>query len=276
VWSDYLRSGPPGTESDELLSITHDGGRSWRAPTTMLRHRTRSGPEYGEIVIDPRSGRLYLFMVWVHDGLIRPGDPGLMLLSRSADGGAHWSKPRRFESGNTAPQQAGVVVRASPQVPSFAVDGRGVLYGVWQDSRFSNGGQDEVLFVTSRDGGAHWSGPRRIGRPAGAALLPTVAAQGRGRVAVLYLQLADDASLRARYRLALSRDGGGHFTDTAVSEPFAITDAPNLTGGRLTPGGYFVGDYMGLVGLGVRGFGAVYVAVTGSPRNPTDVFYVHT
>lgn len=275
VWSDYLDTGPPGTESDELLSITHDGGRSWSAPTTILRHGTRSGPEYGQVVIDPRTGRLYVFMVWVHDGLVRPGDPGLMLLSRSDDGGAHWSKPRRFETGNTAPQQ-GVVVRASPQVPSFAVDGRGVLYGVWQDSRFSNGRQDEVLFVASRDGGAHWSRPRRIGRPAGAALLPTVAAQGRGRLAVLYLQLADDASLRTRYRLALSRDGGSHFTDTPVSKPFAITDAPNLTAAPLVPGGYFVGDYMGLVGLGSRGFGAVYVAVNGSPRNPTDVFYVHT
>src|SRR5262249_52384225 len=137
VWSDYLRSGPPGTESDELLSITHDGGRSWSAPTTILRHGTHAGPEDGQIVTDRPTGRLYLFMVWVHGGLIRPGNPGLMLLSRSGDGGVHWSRPRRFETGNTARQ--GVVVRSSPQVPSFAVDGRGVLYGVWQDSRFSHG-----------------------------------------------------------------------------------------------------------------------------------------
>jgi BNR repeat-like domain len=226
-------------------------------------------------VIDPRTGRLYLFMVWVHDGLVRPGDPGLMLLSRSGDGGgAHWSNPRRFESGNTALQRAGVVVRSSPQVPSFAVDGRGVLYGVWQDSRFSHGRRDEVLFVTSRDGGTHWSRPRRISMPAGEALLPTVAAQGSDRVAVLYLRVAEDASLQARYRLALSRDGGGHFSDTAVSKPFAITNAPNLTASTLIPGGHFVGDYMGLVGLGVRGFGAVFVSVNRSPRNPTDVFYV--
>jgi hypothetical protein len=270
VWSAYLRTGPPGTESDELLSITHDGGRSWSAPTMILRHGNRAGPENGQIVIDRRTGRLYLFMVWVRDGLIRPGDPGLMLLSRSGDGGAHWSKPRRFERGNTAR----VVVRSSPQVPSFAVDGRGVLYGVWQDSRFSHDRRDEVLFVTSRDGGTHWSRPRRISMPAAEALLPTVAAQGNGRVAVLYLQVAEDATLHARYRLALSRDGGGHFTDTAVSKPFAITNAPSLTPGPLSPGGYFVGDYMGLVGLGVRGFGALFVAANRSPRNPTDVFYV--
>jgi hypothetical protein len=272
VWSDYLRTGPPGTESDELLSITHDGGRSWSAPTTILRHGNRAGPENGQIVIDPRTGRLYLFMVWVHDGLIRPGDPGLMLLSRSGDGGVHWSNPRRFESGNTAPQRSGVVVRSSPQVPSFAVDGRGVLYGVWQDSRFSHGRRDEVLFVTSRDGGTHWSRPRRISMPAGKALLPTVAAQGRDRVAVLYLQVAEDASLQAHYRLALSRDGGGHFTDTAVSKPFAITNAPNLTASTLIPGGHFVGDYMGVTGLGAQRFGAVYVVA--NSRNQTDVFYV--
>jgi hypothetical protein len=271
VWSDYLHTDPPGTESDELLSVTHDGGRSWSAPMTILRHRNRAGPENGQIVIDPRNGRLYLFMVWVRNGLIRPGDPGLMLLSRSVDGGAHWSKPLRFERGNTAPQR--VVLRSSPQVPSFAVDERGVLYGVWQDSRFSQGRRDEVLFVTSRDGGTHWSRARRISVPAGEALLPTVSAQGSARVAVLYLRV-DDAGLRARYRLALSRDGGGHFTDADVSKPFAITDAPNLTASPLIPGGYFLGDYMGLAGLRLRGFGAVYVAANHSPRNPTDVFYV--
>ena len=270
VWSDYLRTGPPGTESDELLSVTHDGGQTWSAPTAILRHGTRAGPEDGQIVIDPRTGRLYAFMVWVRNGLIRPGAPGLMLLSGSEDGGAHWSKPRRFERGNTAPQ--GVVVRSSPQVPSFAVDGRGVLYGVWQDSRFSHGRRDEVLFVTSHDGGTHWSSPRRISIPPDEALLPTVAAQASGLVAVIYLQV--DASRQARYRLALSRDAGSHFSDTVISKPFAITDAPHLTSGSLTPGGYFVGDYMGLVGLGVRGFGAAFVAVNGSPRNPTDVFYV--
>jgi hypothetical protein len=273
VWSDYLDTGPPGTESDELVSVTHDGGRTWRAPTAVMRHGSRAGPEYGQIVVDPRTGRLYAFMVWVRNGLIRPGDPGLMVISRSDDGGAHWTKPQRFETGNTAPQP-GLVVRSSPQVPSFAVDGRGVLYGVWQDGRFSNGDRDEVLFVTSRDAGSHWSRPRRISNPAGAGLLPTVAAHGQGRVAILYLQFAGGTSVQAHYRLAVSRDGGGHFANTAVGKPFAITQVPNLTGGRLSPGGYFVGDYMGLAGIGAGGIGAVYVAP--DLRNQTDVFYVHT
>jgi hypothetical protein len=270
VWSDYLRTNPPGTESDELVSITHDGGRTWSEPTAVMRHGRRAGPEFGQIVVDPPTGRLYLFAVWVRNGLVRPGVPGLMLLSRSDDGGVHWSKPQRFETGTTAPQRSGVVLRSSPQVPSFAVDARGVLYGVWQDGRFSNGARDQVLFVSSRDGGSHWSRPRRIGTPAAESLLPAVAAQGNGRVAVLYLEVT--SGQQARYRLARSADGGSRFADSAVSTPFPLANAPELTPSPLVPGGHFLGDYMGLTGLGGQGFGAVDVVA--NERNQTDVFFV--
>ena len=68
VWSDYRETTPPGTESDELFSITDDAGRTWSAPRAILRHGKRAGPEDGQILIDPRSGRLYLLMAWVRNG----------------------------------------------------------------------------------------------------------------------------------------------------------------------------------------------------------------
>jgi BNR repeat-like domain len=274
AWSDYLPTKPPGTESDELLSITHDGGRTWSTPKVILRHGLRTGPEDGQVVADPQSGRIYLFLVWVRNGLIRPGDPGAMMVTHSDDGGAHWSPVRRFAGASTAPQPQGRAIRSSPQVPSFAVDGAGVLYAVWQDSRFSRGGRDEVLFTRSADGGAHWSTPRRLSRPSvGGAIIPTVAASGHGRLAVLYLQLDGGVGLRARYRLARSTDGGEHFHDDALSAVFAVTDAPQLTPSPLVPGGYFLGDYMGLTALGPKRVRALYVVATGDPGNPTDVFY---
>src|SRR5262249_9165567 len=121
------------------------------------------------------------------------------------------------------------------------------------------------------DGGMHWSRPRRISVPATEALLPAIAAQGNERVAVLYLHVTGGASLQARYRLALSRDGGGHFTDTVVSTTFELADTPELTARMLVPGAHFVGDYMGLAGLGAHGFGALYVVA--NSRNQTDVYY---
>jgi hypothetical protein len=274
VWSDYLPTKPPGTESDELLSITHDGGQTWSKPKVILRHGLRTGPEEGQVLVDPQSGRIYLFLVWVRNGLIRPGDPGAMMVTHSADGGTHWSPVRRFAAAFAAPQPQGRVIRSSPQVPSFAVDGAGVVYAVWQDSRFSRGGRDEVLFTRSADGGAHWSTPRRLSHPSlGSAIVPTLAASGHGRLAILYLQLDGGVDLRARYRLALSTDGGKHFHDDALSAVFAVTDAPQLTPSPLVPGGYFLGDYMGLAALGPNRVGALYVVATGDPGNPTDVFY---
>jgi hypothetical protein len=274
VWSDYLPTKPPGTESNEVLSITHDGGRTWSTPRVMLRHGLRTGPEEGQVLVDPRNGRLYLFLVSVQNGLIRPGDPGAMMLTHSDDGGAHWSTVRRFAAALTAPQRPGLIVRSSPQVPSFAIDGAGVLYAVWQDSRFSHGVHDEVLFTRSSDGGARWSTPRRLSiSSAGGSIIPTVVASGKGRIVVLYLQLGGGADLRARYRLARSTDGGTHFRDVALSSAFAVTDAPELTPSTLVPGGYFLGDYMGLTTLGASGVGALFVLATGDPDNPTDVFY---
>jgi hypothetical protein len=275
VWSDYRATNPPGTESDELLSITHDGGQTWSAPQAILRHGTRTGPEDGQLLVDRRSGRLYVLMAWVRNGLVTARDPGAMLITYSDDGGRHWSSVRRFATANTAPQPAGRVVRSSPQVPSFAIDADGSLYAVWQDSRFSRGVHDEVLFTHSSDGGAHWSRPRRVSLPSpGGAIIPTLAAAGHGRLAVVYLQVDGGADLRARWRLALSSGGGHEFHDRPISDGFAITSAPRLTPSPLVPGGYFLGDYMGVTALGPGAFGVLYVATTGADDDPTDVFYV--
>src|SRR5256885_1130217 len=149
------------------------------------------------------------------------------------------------------------MIRSSPQVPSFGIDRSGALYAVWQDSRFSHGARDEVLFTTSSDGGRRWSSPRRVSAPSsGGAIIPTIAASANGLVAILYLQVDRGAALHARYRLAISTDGGRRFRDETVSPTFSGADAPELTPSLLVPGGYFLGDYLGIAPLGTAGVGA--------------------
>jgi hypothetical protein len=274
VWSDYRETNPPGTESDELLSITDDGGRTWSAPRAILRHGKRAGPEDGQILVDPRSGRLYLLTAWVRNGAATPADPARMTIMSSDDRGAHWSRARRFGIGYPAPRRDRPVIRSSPQVPSFGIDRRGALYAVWQDSRFSHGARDEVLFTTSSDGGRRWSSPRRVSAPSsGGAIIPTIAASANGLVAILYLQVDRGVGLHARYRLAISTDGGRRFRDETVSPTFSVADAPELTPSLLVPGGYFLGDYLGIAPLGKARFGALFVTATGAGDGETDVFY---
>jgi hypothetical protein len=274
VWSDYRRTDPPGTESDELLSITEDAGRTWSAPRVILRHGKRAGPADGQILADPRSGRLYLLTAWVRKGAATPADPARMMIMSSDDRGAHWSRARRFGAGHPAPQRDRPLIRSSPQVPSFAIDRRGVLYAVWQDSRFSHGARDDVLFTRSSDGGMRWSAPRQVSALSSAgAIIPTLAASANGLVAIVYLQLDRGARMAARYRLATSADGGKHFRDETVSRTFSVADAPELTPSLLVPGGYFLGDYLGIAPLGTTRFGVLFVTANGKGDSETDVFY---
>ncbi len=207
TWSDYLATSPPGTTSDEVVSVTRDGGRQWSAPQVVVRHGREAGPEDGQIVVDPRTGTLYLFTAWIRGGYATPTRAAWYLVSRSTDGGRHWSAAQRFATGTPAAHRSGPVIRTSPQVPSFAIDGRGALYAVWQDARLSRGAHEDILLTRSTDGGRHWSTPRRVSR-GNDAIIPVVAARGNGSLAVLYLELG------ARYRLARSADGGRHVTDT--------------------------------------------------------------
>jgi hypothetical protein len=274
VWSDYRRTDPPGTESDELLSITEDAGRTWSAPRAILRHGKGAGPADGQILVDPRSGRLYLLTAWVRNGAATPTHPAWMMIASSGDRGAHWSRARRFGIGHPAAQRDRPVIRSSPQVPSFGIDGHGVLYAVWQDSGFSHGARDEVLFTRSSDGGKRWSTPRNVSaRSSAGAIIPTVAASANGLVGILYLQVDRGARLAARYRFATSTDGGRHFRDEAVSPTFSVADAPELTPGVLVPGGYFLGDYLGIAPLGTTRFGVLFVTARGTGDSETDVFY---
>ncbi len=191
---------------------------------------------------------------------------------RSTDHGATWSAPIRvsnfFPHGAVDPVTH-EKIRDGAIVPQMAVAPNGALHVVWQDSRFSSGDHDGIALSRSTNGGLTWSSPVRVNSSAGvAAFTPQVHVRADGTIGITFFDLrsntSDITTLLTDYWIARSTDGAT-FTEARVADSFNINSAP------IAEGGYFLGDYMGLVSSGTT-FLAFYTRTTGSLTNRTDVF----
>ncbi len=149
----------------------------------------------------------------------------------------------------------------------MAIDpSNGKLYVVYESSsnfqkqlkQSSGAWDDEILLVTSDNGGATWSGPTVIHQLANGmpTFTPTVAVNG-GRVAVTYydsryLLPGETANWPTDYWVEYSTDGGATFgNEQHIAGSFDLRTAPVARG-------FFLGDYEALQPSG-SGFLAVYV-----------------
>jgi hypothetical protein len=155
----------------------------------------------------------------------------------------------------------------------------GALYAVWEDDT-TMPGIDEIRFSQSTDGGSTWSAPIKINQtptsipPADQqAFTPSVKVAADGTVGVTYYDFRNNTSapgLTTDYwlvscRAACSRPSSWAGHETHVGGPFDEEQAAYA-------GGYFVGDYEGLVSIG-NDFGAFFGMAVKQSTNPSDVFY---
>jgi len=239
-----LQTGPA------FLGRSTDGGATWEPPRPIYDPGPDAQTISNQVAVLPDGTLVNLLVVILGASRASPGASVAVL--RSADAGATWSGPidiSPLESVGTADPQTGRAVRDGSIVPQIAADpAGGKLYVVWQDSRFSGGARDGIALSTSADGGLTWSPPVQVNQATGVqAFTPSVAVAASGRIAVAYYDFRFSDSLppglwTVRW-LASSGDGGAIWDEVPAGGPFDLRLAPDA-------GGYFLGDYAGLVGLG--------------------------
>lgn len=259
-----------------FFSKTTDGGKTWSQAQIIVNTGNRQQTIGNIVVVDPRNDTLYDFT----DLILPPNTPfqgarsnAQLAFVKSTDGGTTWTQPQivaPFDSVGVVDPNTGKPARVGDGLEEVAVDpSSGKLYVVYESSTMftknlkqsSGTWDDEILLVTSSDGGSTWTGPSVIHKLANdmPTFTPTVAVNG-GRVAVTYydsrnLQPGETANWPTDYWVEYSTDGGATFgNEQHVVGSFDLSTAPVARG-------FFLGDYEGLQPSG-SGFLAVFAKTT--------------
>jgi hypothetical protein len=270
VW-DRLAPAAAPTAGPTLFARTINGGASWEAARVIVDPGTNNQTIGNIVAVLPQAVGGAVLNVYTDI----TGNAATLRVVRSLDKGATWSAPiviRPITARGAADPVTNLAIRDGAGLPSVAVaPGTGHVYVAWQDSMFSGGQLDAIALVRSTDGGATWSAPVRVNNNSGTAqaFTPTVSVNANGVIAVTYYDLRSDNldpnTLGADYWIARSADGGATWTETRVTGPFDLAQAPIARG-------YFLGDYMALAPAGNE-FAALYVQTTGDgASNRNDVY----
>ncbi len=257
VW-DRLDTGPNGNTitGPGLLSVTHDFGRTWSAPQVMVATAPNEQTIGNLIEVDRRTGVVYD----IYTDIVFTDATGNTIASstykieRSFDGGRTWSAPSTVATDSSVADvdpNTGAPLRTGAGLASAAIDpNTGTLYVAYEGTDFTSGKYNQAQLVHSADGGRTWSAPVRVnGAPQAEAFTPTVAVDALGTVAVTYYDLrdlkpGDTTTLPTATWLTTSAGPNSAFGGERQLGPvFDLLRAPNA-------GGFFLGDYEGLVGQG--------------------------
>jgi hypothetical protein len=269
VWHPRSRGSETGEaldcfEGPTFFSKTVDGGHTWSPARQIVSNLPDEQTISNQIVVDPRTGRLYDFYIYFPN--VPPFTPEIRTVY-SNDGGTTWS-PQQFVNTNETvgihdPQNPDAFARTGDIIPEPAIDpATGQLYVVWQDGRYNENEQDDVLVSTSVQGGltGTWTVPQRIDLPADrAGFTPGIKVNDRGQLGVdyyslrhpdlgpdvwpvdRYLRISDGPAVVSTPTPGQAPVAAIDFdTPTHVTGPFNMLMAPDA-------GGFFVGDYESMV-----------------------------
>jgi hypothetical protein len=235
------------------FAVTADGGNTWQPATSIFTPGGSDQTIGNIIVVLPGDIVLDIFSVLDTAG---SGATATLLALRSTDNGSTWSGPVAIaseQSVGTEDPLTGAGIRDSTDLPAVSVSPAGTVYVVWQDSSFSAGERDGIAMSFSADGGQTWSAPVEVnGDPNAAAFTPNVHVRADGVIGITYYDLRNDTvagSILTDFWMVTSSDGT-QFTETHLSGPFNLLQAPEGEFGADNALGYFLGDYQALTSNG--------------------------
>ena len=139
-----------GSASAMLVSRSTDNGRTWSAPTALIRDGAAAFNDKNTLTADPLDAR-YAYAVW--DRLIASGG-GPLMFARTVDGGASWEPARAIFDPGASAQTIGAVVAVLPN---------GSLATLFTRIDYVSGRNVASLWVLrSADKGATWLAPIKI------------------------------------------------------------------------------------------------------------------
>jgi len=277
VWDRVVSDNDGNVLADPTwFARTKDGGDSWEPAHAIFDPGAGNGTIGNQIVVLPNGTLVNVFT------LIKDINSFTATLSiaiiRSQNKGLTWSRPITIATADAIgviDPKTGERVRTGGGLPAIAVDREtGALFVVWQDARFSGKQRDGVAFSKSTDGGLHWTTPVQINKvPAVQAFTPSIAVGDEGKVSVTYYDFrkdnADPNVLLTSYWRITSPNGGRTWHEVPVAGPFDLRTAPRTSS---CCGGFFLGDYQGIVPRGESFTPMNVLANSGNISNRTDVF----
>jgi hypothetical protein len=240
------RNGPVETTEGPQRIVckrSTDGGRTWPNAPIPVSPRAQRLVIGVHVVADTRDPRTF-YAVWLEylSGLVNGTGTNTLQFSKSTDGGQNWSPATTAQTivplPNVFPQQA----FRNLSLPIMAVGPNGELYVTYADYV---GEQADIKLIRSLDGGATWSGPRRVNQDTGDhdQFQPYVRVTRRGQVNVFFFDRRfDPDNFFIDNFLARSNDGGATWRETRLSHD--MWD-PSINP-PISPSGQFIGDYQGL------------------------------
>ena len=134
-----------------------------------------AGPGIGAYPVITKSGGLDIVMDTTLTGVpvpsgsdeleVSPGNDELVSLMAPDAGSTPYPEPLTFAPpvDISANQTAGVPAQRAGTLPAAAADPKsGVIYAVWEDSRFRTDGTNDAVISRSSDGGLTWTQPKRV------------------------------------------------------------------------------------------------------------------